>query len=139
MTAGQLLDLALRAGPLWLAIFAVGVLSWALLYPRKDAKGNRRSPLIVPGTEHDRSIEECRVSEERTRRFYESQLAELRKQSDIRVGEVRGYRDEALATNAHLLETLTSATRDIALVLQILEMASRNGSQSEPADAPAKD
>lgn len=133
------LDAILKAaGQLGIFVVAAGALWWALLIPRKDSKGNRRSPLLVPGSEHDRAIDECRTSEDRTRKFYEGQLTQERRNSEVRVGEVRGYRDEAIATNATLLETLTNATRDmadisakLAVVLQILELADRDSGQSE--------
>jgi hypothetical protein len=110
-------------------VVAAGALYWAVFLPRKDKKGNPRSSLIVPGWKHDQDIAECHEETSRVRRFYETAINDRDKQTELRVGEVRGYRDEAVAVNAELLRTLSSATRDIALVLQILDMASRDGSQ----------
>jgi hypothetical protein len=119
---------------LGLVIIVFFALYRVFLVRRKGTKGERLSSLLVAGWEHDRVVEECERREERQRRFYETQLAELRKQSDVRVGEVRGYRDEAMATNAQLLENLTSATRDITMVLRLLdELAERT--PEDPADA----
>jgi hypothetical protein len=120
------LDPILKAvGQLGVFVVAAGILWWALLIPHKDARGRKRSPLLIVGSEHDRALDEATASEERTRKFYETQITEIRKQADVRVGEVRGYRDETMAINVDLLASLSSATRDIAQVLEILDRASR--------------
>jgi len=107
-----------------LAIVVIVALSWAFLVQRKgrdDAgRETKKSALLIPGWVHDAELDEAHAETERVRKFYEAALKEAQKQAEVRVGEVRGYRDEAIATNATLLETLTSATRDIALVLQLL-------------------
>lgn len=107
-----------------LAIITISVLGWAFLVQRKgkdsDGREIKRSSLLVPGWKHDDDLDEAHSETERVRKFYEAALKDAQKQAEIRVGEVRGYRDEAIATNATLLETLTSATRDVALILQLL-------------------
>jgi hypothetical protein len=94
------------------------------------AKGERLSSILMPGWTHDKEMAECERREASTRRFYEDQLAELRRQTEVRVGEVRGYREEAMASNATLLASLDSATRDITAMLRLLEqLADRGGAR----------
>jgi hypothetical protein len=97
------------------AIYRVG---WV---PRKGPHGERLSSILMPGWQHDKEMEACEKREAATRRFYENQMTELRKQTDVRVGEVRGYRDEAMASNATLLASLDSATKDISSMMRLLE------------------
>jgi hypothetical protein len=113
-----------------LAILVLFAAYRVLLVPRKGAKGERLSSILMPGWTHDKEMAECERREASTRRFYEDQLAELRRQTEVRVGEVRGYREEAMASNATLLASLDSATRDITAMLRLLEqLADRGGAR----------
>ncbi len=115
-----------------LALGVIYAVYRVLLVPRKGPKGEKLSAILMAGWKHDLEMAACERREVATRRFYEDQIAELRRQQEMRVGEVRGYRDEAVATNAELLKNLSNATKDIAVVLKVLESMSQDGQRPRP-------
>lgn len=126
-------DALLKAiGQLGLAVVGVTALWWAVFVPRKAKDGEKRSALIVPGWQYDESQSEI----QRTRLFYEAALRDTQDQANTRIAEWRGFRDEAIAkaTDADedrrkLLEAVTSASRDISLLLELQRMAGRYAAQ----------
>jgi hypothetical protein len=109
---------------------------YALLVPRRDKNGRPRSSLLVPGWKHDQDMAECRQEVERTRKFYADALKDEQERSMARVQEWRALRDETIAAkkdsdsdSRELLGIVTSASKDISLLLELQRMASRDGRQ----------
>ncbi len=129
---------------LGLGITLVLGLWYALLVPRKgkNATGQDipRASLLVPGWKHDQDLDEARAETERTRLFYQTALKDEQDRAKQRISEWRALREEALAQHAEanadahrLVELLTNASKDIAVLLEIQRVAQRDGASDAKA------
>ena len=134
------LDLLFRTvRELGLAITLVLGLIYVILWPRKTHDGKPKSSIVVPGWVHDRAI----VEAESIRSFYEKALKDEQARSNVRVQEWRGFRDEERAARIDaetdrkaVLTALSDLTRDVALLLEIQQVPSRDGAGSGVKGVP---
>lgn len=136
-TAKLLLQLGLAG------LIIIGVW-YALLTPRRTKDGKERSPLLVIGSSHDRTVAEANRSANEIRRFYEETLELERKASERHVGEWRALREEErvraaeadarLQENTRLLSTLANdlkeARLDLARAVALLGKSTGGGTNA---------
>lgn len=124
-------------GPFWDAVAKLGialVLGLALWYfiltPRKLHDGSRKSAFLVPGWVHDTALAEP----DRVRDLYEKLLKDAHNASNIRIQELRVFRDEERAARIDaetdskaLLTAINELASSVDLLLEISKVAPGDG------------
>lgn len=129
-----------------LVIVVLAVAGWAFLYRRRDESGDRRPPLLVGGWVVEEIEERHEAELDSIRSFYDKALLDCTNAANIRIEDIRAWRDQESARAKEAVALTKDSQDDIhrigsavdsqsqslaSLVELVRVLASRNGRQPE--------
>lgn len=129
-----------------LVIVVLAVAGWAFLYRRRDERGDKRPPLLVGGWVVEEMEERHSAELSVTRTFYEKALLDCTNAANVRIEDIRAWRDQESARAKEAVALTKDSQDDIhrigaavdsqsqslaSLVELVRVMAARDGRQPE--------